>query len=142
MPSNRGGVLKKIAQGHGKPRGDGNGNLYSQTTYGWSVRPLETRYVDTTVVPYVVVNPSVRKRAVGVAPGCKARITYKGNSIDAVVADVSGASGIDEISIKAAQLLGIPDSPRDGGAAGDVLFELWPGASASLQGEAYQLRAG
>jgi hypothetical protein len=32
--------------------------------------------------------------------------------------------------------LGIPDSPRGGGVPGAVLFELWPGTAASIEGAA------
>ena len=74
----------------GKPKDDGNGNWYSKTTYEWKGRPVETRYVDSTAVPYVVVNPHVRMKAKGIVIGCKARLTYKQQTIDAVVADVSG----------------------------------------------------
>ena len=128
-----------IDDGHGTPTGDGQGNWYSMTTYAWKGRPLSTRYVDATTRPYIVVNPIVRLKAVGVVIGCRARVTYSGNSIDAVVADVSGAGDIGELSINAAQMLGIPDSPRTGGVADGVMFEMWPGTAASIQGEDYAL---
>jgi hypothetical protein len=130
-----------IDNGHGVPTGDGQGNWYSQTTYVWKSRPLSTRYVDATATPYIVVNPIVRRNAVGIVIGCRARVTYAGNSIDAVVADVSGAGDIGELSIKAAQILRIPDSPRNGGVARGVTFEMWPGRSASVQGEDYELQS-
>lgn len=129
-----------VDDGHGAPTDDGQGNWYSQTTYAWRGRPLATRYVDATSVPYVVVNPIVRQKAVGVVIGCRARVTRGETSIDAVVADVSGADDIGELSIKAAQLLGIPDSPRHGGVSGGVTFEMWPGTAASLDGEDYELQ--
>src|SRR5947209_1262977 len=72
----------------GQPKDDGNGNWFSSTTYFWKGRPVETCYVDATAVPYVVVNPIIRIRAKGIVIGCKARATYKGKTIDAVVADV------------------------------------------------------
>jgi hypothetical protein len=129
-----------IDDGHGVPTGDGHGNWYSQTSYTWRGQPLATRYVDATSVPYVVVNPIVRRKAAGVVIGCRARITLGSKSIDAIVADVSGANDIGELSIKAAQLLGIPDSPRHGGVAGGVAFEMWPGSPASIDGEDYELQ--
>ena len=124
----------------GQPKNDGQGNFYSSTTYAWSDRPLETRYVDSTEVPYVVVNPIVRRRARGVVIGCKARITYRGQSIDAVVADISGPADIGELSIAAADQLGIPSSPRHGGVGRGVSFELWPGQPAEVNGETYELQ--
>jgi hypothetical protein len=129
-----------VDDGNGAPTDDGQGNWYSQTTYAWKGQPLATRYVDATATPYVVVNPIVRRKAVGVVIGCLARVTFAGNSVDAVVADVSGAGSIGELSINAAQLLGIPDSPRTGGVAHGVMFEMWPGTAASIPGEDYELQ--
>ena len=128
-----------------KPKDDGNGNWYSMTTYAWKDRPVETRYVDSTTVPYVVVNPHVRMKAKGVVIGCKARVTYKSGKnkakkIDAVVADVSGGADIGELSIAAAEKLGIPSSPRHGGVNSGVTFEFWPGKAAVVNGETYELK--
>ncbi len=127
-----------------QPADDGNGNWYSSTTYVWKGRPLETRYVDATVVPYVVVNPHVRAKAKGVVIGCKARVTYKSKkkTIDSVVADVSGGKDIGEMSIAAAKNLGIPDSPRHGGVDSGVSFEFWPDQAATVNGEVYELQPG
>ena len=136
-----------VDPGTDQPTDDGNGNWYSSTTYIWKDRPLETRYVDATAVPYVVVNPRVRAKAKGVVIGCKARVTYKRKKekrkkkkIDAVVADVSGGNDIGEMSIAAAKMLGIPDSPRHGGVDSGVSFEFWPGKAAVINGEAYELQ--
>ena len=129
-----------VDHGNGFPSGDGNGNWYSSTTYAWRGRPLPTRFVDATAVPYVVVNPIVRKNAAGIVIGCKATVTYQGASIDAVVADVSGPGDIGEVSIAAAKLLGIPPSPRHGGVPSGVSFEFWPGQAATINGETYDLQ--
>ena len=128
-----------------RPKDDGNGNWYSMTTYAWKSRPVETRYVDSTTVPYVVVNPHVRMKAKGVVIGCKARVTYKSGKkkakkIDAVVADVSGGNDIGELSIAAAEELGIPSSPRHGGVNSGVTFEFWPDKPAKVNGEVYELK--
>ena len=128
-----------------RPKDDGNGNWYSMTTYAWKSRPVETRYVDSTTVPYVVVNPHVRMKAKGVVIGCKARVTYKSGKkkakkIDAVVADVSGGNDIGELSIAAAEKLGIPSSPRHGGVNSGVTFEFWPDQPAKVNGEIYELK--
>src|SRR5437879_6384649 len=127
-----------IDNGSGKPLSDDKDNWYSQTTYHWKGRPIPRRYVDATTVPYMVVNPAVRLNATGVVIGCKARISYNGKSVLAVVADVSGPDGLGEISIAAAQALGFPDSsPRKGGVAKGVTFEFWPGLPAKIGGEEY-----
>lgn len=129
-----------IDHGDGTPTSDGHGNWYSSTTYAWPGRPLPTRYVDAATVPYVVVNPLVRKHAAGVVIGCRARVTYKTKEILAVVADVSGVGDIGELSIAAAEALGIPESPRSGGVNSAVAFEFWPGTPAEVDGETYVLQ--
>jgi hypothetical protein len=136
------GGWRNVLLDHGDrtPTSDGNGNWYSQTTYAWSGRPITTRFVDATAVPYVVVNPLVRKKAVGVVIGCRARISFRKKVCDSVVADVSGVGDIGELSIAAASQLGIPNSPRHGGVSKGVLFEFWPGSAAVLQGHIYELQ--
>lgn len=128
-------------RGDGHPLDDGHGNYFSKTTYAWKGRPITTRYVDSASVPYVVVNPLVRLRAVGVVMGCRALITYKKKSVAAVVADVSGAGNIGELSIAAAKALGFRNpSPRNGGVNSGVTFEFWPGSAAIIGGEIYELQ--
>src|SRR5580704_7122276 len=58
-----------VNDGSGHPLTDGNGNAYSQTTYTWRGRSIAMRAVDATAVPYVVVNPHVRRNAKGVVIG-------------------------------------------------------------------------
>ena len=129
-----------LDDGQGTPMGDSNGNWYSQTTYLWKNTSVDKRYVDSSAIAYVVVNPVVRRKAKGIVIGCLARVTYKDKVIEAVVADVSGSSDIGELSIKAAELLGIPSSPRNGGVSHGVLFELWPGTPATVSGQLYELQ--
>lgn len=88
-------------------------------------------YVDSETVPYIVVPPLIVQRTAGVVRGCKARVTYRGRSVYAVVADKGPSSKIGELSIAAARAVGIPESPRRGGIDGpEVLYELWPGIAA------------
>jgi len=128
-----------IDDGSGHPLTDGDGNCYSSTTYVWPDRPVQTRYVDATAVPYIVVNPIVRMETTGVVIGCKAKVTYNGKSVDAVVVDVGPRDKIGEISIAAAQALGIPDSAKYGGVNSGVQYEMWPGQAATVNGETYVL---
>ncbi|MGC4017504.1 MAG: glycoside hydrolase family 75 protein [Luteolibacter sp.] len=129
-----------IDNGKGRPLSDGNGNWFSKTTYAWASRPVETRYVDSWSVPYVVINPIVRKRCRGIAIGAKAILRYKGREVIAVCADVSGADNIGEISIAAAKALGIPWNPRTGGVDSGVSVELHAGVPAVINGETYTLQ--
>lgn len=128
-----------IDNGSGKPLTDGNGNAYSQTTYFWRGAPVHLRFVDAATVPYIVVNPHVRRNAVGTIMGCKATATYRGKTIDAVVADVSGPGDIGEISIAAAELLGIPSNARAGGVDSGVSYQLFPSVHAVVNNVTYTL---
>ncbi|MCF1442011.1 septal ring lytic transglycosylase RlpA family protein [Ralstonia nicotianae] len=88
-------------------------------------------YVDAETVPYVVVNPLIVHETVGVVRGCKARVTYNGNTVECVVADKGSSHRIGELSIAAARALGINSSPRNGGMeAHECLYEIWPGVAA------------
>lgn len=88
-------------------------------------------YVDAETVPYVVVPPLVVQQTAGVVRGCRARVSHRGRSVDAVVADRGPANRVGEISIAAARALGIDPSPRHGGLdKPEVLYELWPGVAA------------
>lgn len=88
-------------------------------------------YVDAETVPYIVVPPLIIQETAGVVRGCKARITYKGISVDCVVADRGPAKKIGELSIAAARAVGLPSSPRHGGTEkAEILYELFPGVAA------------
>lgn len=120
-----------------------NGGYISTTSYQWTDKPKTDpyRYVDACGVPYIVVNPFVRMRAKGIVMGCRARVTWNRNSIACVVADVSGPDDIGELSVRAAEMLGINPSPRHGGVESGVSFEFWPGTPANLNGVQYNLTA-
>jgi Fungal chitosanase of glycosyl hydrolase group 75 len=123
-----------------EPLTDHKGNAYSKTSYVWPNRSVAERSVDACSVPYAVVNPFVRRNSVGIVMGCRAVITYNGKSVEAVVADVSGGNDIGEISIAAAEALGIDSSPRTGGVPSGVSFQLFPGTAAVVNGVTYLLQ--
>lgn len=88
-------------------------------------------YVDSETIPYIVVPALIIQGTAGIVRGCKARVTYKGKSVDAVVADKGPRNKIGELSIAAARAVGIPSSPRSGGTDKvEVRYELWPGVAA------------
>lgn len=89
-------------------------------------------YVDAETIPYIVVPPMIVQRTAGVVRGCRARVSYKGRSIDCVVADLGPNNRIGELSIAAARALDLPSSPKHGGTDQPAVFyELWPGQAAS-----------
>lgn len=126
--------------GHRTPLTDGSGNAFSKTTYTWKGTDVAHRSVDSWSVPYVVVNPHVRLNSCGVVIGCKAKVSYQGRFMDAVVADVSGAGDIGEGSIALAKALGIDDNALTGGVPHGVFFELFPGTAADINGVTYELQ--
>lgn len=90
-----------------------------------------TAYVDSETIPYVVVPPLIIQQTAGIVRGCKARITWNGNSVECVVADRGPKGKIGEISIAAARAVGLPESPKNGGTdEPQVFYELWPGIAA------------
>ena len=110
-----------------------NGMIASKTWYRHRNRREDdpAAYVDSETVPYIVVPPLIVARTAGVVRGCRARATFRGRSVEGVVADRGPASKTGEISIAMARALGIPPSPRNGGrGTPDILYELWPGQAA------------
>ncbi len=110
------------------------GGIIASTT--WYAEPGKPRndpaaYVDAETVPYIVVPSLIIQKTIGAVRGCKARVTWKGRSVDCVVADKGPRDKIGELSIAAARAVGMPSSPRTGGTTlADVLYELWPGQPA------------
>lgn len=116
-----------------EPKIFSGGIIASMTWYRHPGKPANdpTAYVDSETVPYIVVPPLIIQQTAGVVRGCKARLTYKGVSVDAVVADKGPKSKIGELSIAAARAIGLRPSPRDGGTeTPEIFYELWPGIAA------------
>jgi hypothetical protein len=88
-------------------------------------------YVDAQTVPYIVVPGLIINGVEPIVRGSRARVTWHGRSVDCVVADRGPGNKTGELSIAAADAVGIPSSPRHGGVdAREVLYELWPGVAA------------
>jgi len=127
------------SDGNGHPLTDKDGNAPSKTSL---ILPgnIAFRAVDAFSVPYVVVNPHVQRNAAGVVLGCLSQVSYAGNSIEAVVADVGPSDRIGEISVAAARALGIPASALTGGVDSGVSYTLYPGKVAVINGVTYPLQ--
>jgi hypothetical protein len=116
-----------------EPRAFPGGIVASKTWYHHPGKAVDdpAAYVDAETVPYVVVPPLIVSKTAGVVRGCKAKVSWKGRAVDCVVADRGPSKKIGELSIAAARALGMPSSPRHGGATTvDVAYELWPGIAA------------
>lgn len=71
----------------------------------------------------------------------KASISYKGRECPCVVGDVGPRSKLGEASPAAAEAVGINGDPNTGGIdTPRVLFEIWPGVPAQVNGVIYQLQ--
>jgi hypothetical protein len=116
-----------------EPRVFPGGIIASMTWYRHPGKEADdpATYVDAETVPYIVVPPIIIQATEGVVRGCKARVTWKGTSVDCVVADKGPRNKIGELSIAAARALGLPSSPKAGGTdEPEILYELWPGIAA------------
>jgi len=116
-----------------QPRVFPGGIIASTTWYRYPGKlPSDpSAYVDAETIPYIVVPPIIVQQTAGVVRGCLAKVTFRGRSVDCVVADRGPAKRIGELSIAAARALGIPSSPRHGGTESpEVQYELWPGKAA------------
>lgn len=117
-----------------QPRVFDNGVIASKTWYKYPNEKSDDpkAYVDAATVAYVVIPPLVLQSTDEPLRGAKARVTYRGKSIDCVVADLGPSKSVGELSVAAARMLGIPESPRNGGVSTqDVLYEIWPGIAAT-----------
>jgi hypothetical protein len=85
------------------------------------------RYVNSETVPYIAVPPDLMGNR-GVRMGDVGLAMYKGVVCGAVVADVGPKGHYGEGSMALADALGLPNSPRGGGAAWGVTFIVWPGS--------------
>jgi hypothetical protein len=116
-----------------EPRIFPGGIIASRTWYRYPGREMAdpAAYVDAETVPYIVVPPLIIQQTAGVVRGCASRVTWKGKSVDCVVADRGPRIKIGELSIAAARVVGLPPNPRKGGTEKpEILYELWPGKAA------------
>lgn len=138
-----------VATAHGKPIIQGPhdpcpGMYVSTTAYEHTGFPASDprRYLDSETVPYVVIPGKLRKQVPGVVLGCKAEVTniHTGVCVTALIGDVGPSSKIGEISIKLAELLGIPSGPKNGGTSKPMLaYVVYPGVPAKVGGVQYRL---
>ena len=122
-----------ILDSDNEPKVFPGGVIASMTWYRHPGKPASdpAAYVDAETVPYIVVPPVIVTQTAGVVRGCKARVTFRGKSVDCVVADRGPKNKIGELSIAAARVVGLPSSPRHGGTEKpEVLYELFPGVAA------------
>lgn len=93
---------------------------------------------------YIVVPPLILEAVPGIILGCQARIHYRetGKWSPAVVGDIGPRVKIGELSVKAANNVGMASNPNTGGENDMrmVIYELWPGCPAEVEGVKYNLQ--
>lgn len=108
------------------------------TSLHYNGKPIDAETVSGIVVPGWLL------RSVGpIVLGCKARCTYLANmkSYDAVVHDTGPLTKNGEGTPYLAKKLGINPNPNYGGEDNNiVLYELWPGIPAIVDGVIYNLQ--
>ncbi len=96
--------------------------------------------IDSWAVPGIVVPPEIIKAVTGVVLGCYAEVTYKGKTEPAVVFDVGPKQKLGEGSPCLAVRLSINPSHAIGMDEQSVLYRIWPGRPAIVDGITYKLQ--
>jgi hypothetical protein len=88
-----------------------------------------SRYVDSSEIPYIVL-PAAAAEAMGAQLGDLSVVIRAdgGRTSEAIFADTGPRGTIGEGSIALAERIGIPSSPRDGGAEGGIIYVVFPGS--------------
>jgi hypothetical protein len=84
------------------------------------------RYANAENIPFIVL-PAYKSMGARLGDLCVIYNQRNGKYCFAIYADVGPTNHLGEASIKAAELLGIPSSPKNGGQYGDVVYLVFPG---------------
>jgi len=97
--------------------------------------------INADKVPFIVLPPECITVVPGVVLGCKAQASFRGKTINAVVADIGPHKKLGELSAHCAELLGINPDPNSGGVdSQEVTYRYWPGIPALVDGILYRLK--
>ena len=140
-----------IVQGAGDPSPGAYVSTTSLELPGKSAEHLPDsspfKYVDSATVPFIVVPPIIVIAVPGIVMGCRAVVTNRKNGMktEAVVADGGPSNHLGEISVACAKAIGVPvgtTHPADGGGANspEILYRLFPGVPAKVNGVTYPLQ--
>ena len=112
-----------IIQGQGEPC---PGYYVSTTSYQDPTKAIgdPARYLDAENVPFAVFTAAFLRGVPGIVKGCLVLVSFNGVEAPAMAGDEGPAVG--EGSIKLAQLLGIPGSPKSGGVPTGVTWRFFP----------------
>ena len=135
----------------GQPKVFPGGIIGSRTSYVRHIpgtdKPMPAddpaAYIDSEMIPYMVVPPIIIQKTRGAVMGCRCLATNikTGKTSEGIVADIGPRNKVGEVSIQMARELGIPESPRWGGAVSPIIkYQLWPGEPSTRTGVAVRLR--
>ncbi len=103
---------------------------------------LNGKPVNGDQFPFIVVPPQVINCTPEIVLGCVGTMEYKGKDVACVVADTGPKSKIGEASPAALRALGLP-APHNGNGGLDtqeILFRIWPGVPAKINGVQFTLQ--
>jgi Fungal chitosanase of glycosyl hydrolase group 75 len=101
------------------------------------------KYLDPYNVPYIVVPPLIIEGVDPVVLGCQGCIVNlkNGLSTPGICGEVGPDDKLGEASCEAAGRLGLSSSPNNGGTDEHIiLYAIWPGQSAFVDGIQYKLQ--
>ncbi len=103
---------------------------------------LNGKAVNGDKFPFIVVPPQVLNMTPEIVLGCVGTMEYQGKDVACVVADTGPKSKIGEASPAALRALGLP-APHNGNGGLDeqgILFRIWPGVAAKIDGTQFTLQ--
>lgn len=127
----------------GRIDGDGSGgNTYHDPYFqGETSLKLNGKSLNAEGDFFIVVPPQVVKGVRSVVLGCQAWVMHKGHEIAAVVGDIGPKTRLGEMSIAAANALGIVSNPLTGGDDNpEIFYRIQPGLPAKAGGKTYNLQ--
>jgi hypothetical protein len=110
---------------------DGAGDAWKSDPWGQpetSLRYADGRSLNPTRLHFVVLPGGFAKTVPGLRLGDVVAVVYRGQVAYGIYGDVGPKRKIGEGSIKLAETLGIDADPKTGGAAGGVLYMVFPGS--------------
>jgi len=131
---------------NGKPYPAADGSYVSTTAYQRAEFSVcdPRRYLDANRIPFITVTRAMQDAVPGTVMGSRVILRYqpRGKPVQTCVAMVGdeaiGHAG--EISVAAARALGIPSSPKTGGAEDGISFEVHAGIEVTINGETFPLQ--
>lgn len=101
------------------------------------------KYLNPYEVPYIVVPPMIIEGVAPVVLGCQGTIVNltNGLSTPAICGEVGPDEKLGEASCEAAERVGLSSSPNSGGTDEHIiLYAIWPGVPAKVDGVTYKLQ--